>query len=121
MQSGNATVTSGVGSVSSVSFNGNDMLVNLSGVANQQRLTVTATNLTGVNGGVLISASLSMGFLVGDTTGNGIVSNTDVSAVKAQVAAPVTSSNFRNDVNANGVISNTDVSATKAQVGTSLP
>ena len=45
----------------------------------------------------------------------------DVAAVKAQVAAPVTASNFRNDVNANGVISNTDVSLTKAQVGTSLP
>jgi hypothetical protein len=44
-----------------------------------------------------------------------------VAAVKAQVAAPVTASNFRDDVNANGIISNTDVSATKAQVGMTLP
>jgi hypothetical protein len=53
--------------------------------------------------------------------GNGVVTNTDVAAVKGEVSAPVTSSNFRSDVNANGVISNTDVSLTKAQVGTSLP
>jgi hypothetical protein len=62
-----------------------------------------------------------MSVLAGDTTANGVVSNTDVAAVKGQVAAPVTSSNFRNDVNANGIISNTDVSATKAEVGASLP
>jgi hypothetical protein len=62
-----------------------------------------------------------MGVLLGDTTANGSVSNTDVAAVKGQVAAPVTASNFRNDVNANGVVSNTDVSTTKAQVGTSSP
>jgi hypothetical protein len=44
-----------------------------------------------------------------------------VASINAQVAASVTSSNFRYDVNANGTISNTDVSATKAQLGTSLP
>jgi hypothetical protein len=62
-----------------------------------------------------------MGVLIGDVSGNGAVSNTDVASVKAQVAAPVTVSNFRDDVNANGVISNADVSAAKAQVGTTLP
>jgi len=59
--------------------------------------------------------------LIGDVNDNGVVSNTDVASVKALVAAPVDSSNFRNDVNANGVISNTDVSMTKAQVGTGFP
>jgi hypothetical protein len=63
----------------------------------------------------------SMRVLIGDVNANGVVSNTDVASVKAQVAAPVDSSNFHDDVNANGVISNTDVSTAKAQVGTSLP
>jgi hypothetical protein len=62
-----------------------------------------------------------MGVLLGDVTANGVVSNTDVASVKSQVAAPVTTSNFRNDVTANGIVSNTDVSTTKAQVGTTLP
>jgi hypothetical protein len=46
--------------------------------------------------------------LLGDISGNKVVTNTDVSLAKSQVAAPVTASNFRDDVTANGVISNTD-------------
>jgi len=61
-----------------------------------------------------------MGVLFGDVSGNGIVSNSNVTSVKSQVGAPVNSSNFRNDVTVNWVITNTDVSNTKAQVGTSL-
>jgi hypothetical protein len=94
--------------------------VNLTGVANQQYVTVT---LNGVHdaAGNNNDISQQMGVLLGDATGDGIVSNTDVAVVKAHVTAPVTAANFRKDVTANGVISNTDVSTTKAQVGTSLP
>jgi hypothetical protein len=59
--------------------------------------------------------------LIGDVTNNTIVSNSDVASVKARVAAPVSSANFRADVTANGIISNSDVSTTKARVGTALP
>jgi hypothetical protein len=66
-----------------------------------------------------------MGVLVGDVNFNGVLSNADVSLVKAQVAAgaSVDSSNFRDDINANGVVTNADVSLTKAQVaaGAQLP
>jgi hypothetical protein len=93
--------------------------VNLTGVANTQSITVTLFGVknTTTNGNV----SVSMGVLVGDVNASKAVTNTDVAAVKVQVAAPVTSSNFRNDVNTNGVVSNTDVSATKSEVGTALP
>jgi hypothetical protein len=67
------------------------------------------------------TVSQSMGVLVDDVNGNGVVTNVDAAAVKGQVTAPVTTSNFWNDVNANGIISDTDVSVTKAQVGTTLP
>jgi hypothetical protein len=115
-----AAVTSGTGSVLSTGGSGtNQVTVNLTGVINAQTITVT---LTGVNDGTTTgNVAISMGVLLGDVNANAAVSNTDVAAVKGQVAAPVTSSNFRNDVNASGVISNTDVSVTKAQVGTSLP
>lgn len=119
---GQATVTGGTGSVSSTASgpNANQYTVNLTGVANAQYVTVGLVNAkdsTGAIGNVIGT----MGVLVGDVTGNGVVSNTDVSNVKAQVAATVATANFRNDVNANGIISNTDVGATKAQVGTQLP
>jgi hypothetical protein len=75
-----------------------------------------------VNDGTNVgNVSIPMGVLLGDVTANKVVSNTDVSSIKSQVAAPVTSGNFRNDVTANGIISNTDVSTAKTQVGTTLP
>jgi hypothetical protein len=118
----NPVTNCGSASTGSVSGgpNPNQCTVNLTGVPNAQHITVTLTGAvdsTGATGDV----SATMGVLVGDVNANGSVSNTDVASVKAQIAAPVDSSNFRNDVNANGVISNTDVSATKAQVGTALP
>ena len=114
---------SGCGGSVSSSANGpnaNQYTVNLTGVSNACYVTVTLTNVLDAAGN-LGSVSVSMGLLIGDNTANRVVSNTDVSMVKAQVGATVGSSNFRNDVNANGIFSNTDVSLTKAQVGTTLP
>jgi hypothetical protein len=119
-----ATVTSGTGQVHDSAIDATDphnYIVNLTGLTNAQRIAVSLTNVTDSMGNSSSTVSASMGVLVGDVSDNGVVSNTDVASVKAQVAAPVTASNFRNDVNANGTISNSDVSATKAQVGTMLP
>jgi YVTN family beta-propeller protein len=96
-----------------------EVTVNLTNVSNAQQISVV---LNGVNDGTSVGdVPLTMGILVGDVNGNGVVSNSDVASVKAQVAAAVTSSNFRNDISVNGIISNTDVSAVKAQAGTTLP
>jgi hypothetical protein len=107
------------GNAATTSISGNQVTVNCTGVPNAQTVAI---NLTGVNDGTNIgNVSIPMGVLLGDVTANKVVSNTDVSLIKSQVAAPVTSGNFRNDVTANGVISNTDVSTAKTQVGTTLP
>jgi hypothetical protein len=118
-----SAVVAGTGSssISSASVQGGDYVVVLSGVTNAQRLTVTLAGVTDSVGNTAASVSGTMGVLVGDVNGNGVVSNTDVSIVKGQVTAPVGLTNFREDVNANGVISNTDVSVTKGQVGNTLP
>jgi hypothetical protein len=116
---GGASLTSGTGTVSNMSVSGAVVTVNLTGVTNAQKITLT---LTGVNDGVHAgSVAVPMGVLLGDISGNKVVSNTDVSLAKSQVAAPVTASNFRDDVTVNGIISNTDVSTTKTQVGTTTP
>jgi hypothetical protein len=121
MQSGNAMVTSGVGSVSSVTASGNDLLVHLTGVSNVQRLTVTGTNLTAVGGGVLPSASLTMGFLVGDTTRNAVVNSSDIGQTKSQSGITLTQSNCPNDVNISGAINSSDISLVKSRTGNGLP
>jgi Tol biopolymer transport system component len=120
---GSASVSSGTGSVSNqaIGADAHQYVVDLTDVANAQTITLSLTNVTDSVGNFSSEIVGSMGVLIGDVNANGVVSNTDVAAIKVQVAASVTSSNFRTDVNANGVISNTDVSEVKAQVGTTLP
>ena len=112
-------VTSGIGSVSSFSVSGAQVTVNLTGVTNIQRITVTLHN---VNDGTSTGdVPVSMGVLVGDVNGNASVNASDVSLTKSQVGQAVSGSNFREDVNANGTISATDVALVKSDVGTALP
>jgi hypothetical protein len=114
---GSVSVTSGTGRVSSFSVSGPQVTVNLTGVANVQRITVTLFN---VNDGTH-NVPVSMGVLVGDVNGNTTVNASDVSLTKAQVGQPVTGSNFREDVNADGNINATDVALVRSEVGTALP
>jgi hypothetical protein len=119
--SGNASVTSGIGSVSGTPiFSGNTMTVNLTGVANAQTLTVTLSGVTDEFSQVLPDTPVSVNMLIGDISGNGVVNATDVAQTKGQVGQPVTSSNFRTDVNANGVINTSDVAVVKAHSGGSI-
>jgi len=100
----------------------NQYTVNLTNVSNAQYLQVNLGNVTDVLGNTLsVASSPQMGVLIGDVNANGVVSNGDVSLVKAQVGQTVTGSNFRDDLNANGILSNGDVSINQAQVGQTLP
>jgi uncharacterized delta-60 repeat protein len=116
---GSASVTSGTGSVSSFSVSGSQVTVNLTDVTNVQRITVTLFNVN--DGTHMGDVPVSMGVLVGDVSGNGLVNASDVSLTKSQVGQTVSDSNFREDVNANGVINSVDVAQVKAKVGTALP
>jgi hypothetical protein len=116
---GSASVTSGTGMVSSFTVSGSQVTVNLTGVTDAQRITVTLHNVN--NGTSMGDVSVSMGVLVGDVNGNAVVNAADVSLTKSQVGNPVSGSNFREDVNANGTISATDVALVKSEVGTALP
>jgi uncharacterized delta-60 repeat protein len=113
------SVTSGTGDVSSFSVSGSQVTVNLTGVTNAQRITVTLFNVS--DGTHMGNAPVSMGVLIGDTTANGVVNAGDVSQTKSQVGQQITISNFREDVNANGSINAADVALVKSDVGTSLP
>ena len=97
------------------------MTVNLTGVTNAQRTTLTLHNMKDVANQLLPDTSVTVGFLVGDTTGNSSVNGSDVSQTKVQSGHPITASNFREDVSANGVINASDVSLVKSRSGTALP
>jgi subtilisin-like proprotein convertase family protein len=119
--SGSATVTAGIGSAGAAAFSGNTMTVPLSGVADQQKITVTLNGITDVSAQVLPATSVSMNVLLGDTTGNKTVNATDVSQVKLQSGVAVSAANFRNDTNVSGTINATDVSQVKLNSGHGVP
>ena len=75
--------SAGTGAVSSVSVSGNDLIVNLTGVSNQQVLTLTTS------GGSVSPVTVPIGFLLGDTNGDRSVSASDVTQTSGQVGVPV--------------------------------
>ena len=120
--SGNASVTSGVGTVNGAPvFSDNTMTINLTGVATAQTLTVTLSGVTDVFSQVLPDTPISMRVLIGDANANGTVNAADVSLTKAQLGQNVTATNFRADPNANGVINSADVAIVKSHLGEGVP
>jgi len=120
--SGNASVTAGTGTVAgSPTFSGNTMTVNLTGVADVQKITVTLTGVTNNTAQVLPNTPVSMNMLIGDTGGNKTVSASDVAQTKAQSGVAVTGANFREDVAVNGSIGAADIALVKSSSGHSVP
>jgi hypothetical protein len=121
---GGARVTSGTGTIAGSNTDSSDAhnyIVNLTGVSNAQVITVSLSNVTDSAGNFSSALSASMGVLVGDVNGSGLVDSGDVFLVRQQSGQSVNSSNFREDVNANGLIDSGDVFLTRQQTGTSLP
>jgi hypothetical protein len=119
-----ATVASGIGSVDSSTIDPSDAhnyLVNLTGVGNAQRLTISLTSVSDSAGNFSGVVSAQMGLLSGDVNASGRVDAADVSSVRQQTLQAITSSNFRNDLNASGRIDAADVSIARQQTLTSLP
>jgi T5SS/PEP-CTERM-associated repeat protein len=120
---GIASVTSGTGTTGAraISFAANTMTVNLTGVADVQKVTVTLINVVDSFSQVLPDTPVSMNVLVGDVTGDKSVNATDVAQAKSQSGSVASAVNFRTDINVNGFINVSDISQVKAHVGSSVP
>ena len=114
-----ATATSGAGTVSNVTTSGNDVIIDLTNVANAQTIAITLFGVNDGTGGANVVVPMSL--LLGDTGASGAVNSTDVSQTKLQSGTAVSASNFRTDVTVNGAINSSDVSIVKIQSGTALP
>jgi hypothetical protein len=120
--SGNAAVTSGVGTVNGPpTFSGHTMTINLTGVTTAQTITVTLSNVTDEFSQVLPDTPISMGVLIGDVNANRSVNAGDVSLCKSHLGEAANGGNFRSDVNANGAINSADAAITKAHLGEGIP
>ena len=106
-----------VGVAGTPTVSGNEVVVTLTGIADNTRVTVTLIN---VNGSIN-PPPVSIGYLVGDVNNTRSVSAADISGVKARSGQTVSALNFKFDVNATGAISASDISAVKARSGLTLP
>ncbi len=118
---GTAQVTEGTATVGSPIFSGSEMRVPLTGVSNQQYVTLTVSDVIAADGGIGGSGSIRVGFLLGDVSQNRVVTVSDLAQVNAQVAQFVSASNFLKDVNVNGTLSVADKAITNTQITKALP
>ena len=96
---------------------GDDVVVTLTNITDNQRVTISLANVNGAG----VNVSAAMGFLIGDVNNSRSVSASDISGVKARVGQATTGANFRFDVNASGMINPVDITAIKARSGLALP
>jgi predicted extracellular nuclease len=118
---GNVSVTAGSASAGAPTFDGNEMIVPLSGVANEQYVTVAVTNVTAADGGSGGGGSVRLGFLLGDVSQNRVVTVSDLAQVNGQIAQSVTPANFLKDVNATGTLTVADKGIANTQITKALP
>jgi beta-lactam-binding protein with PASTA domain len=114
-------VTEGTATAAPATFSGNDVIIALTGVTNQQYVTVALTNVSSADGGTGGSASVRVGFLLGDVNQNRVISVADVGLVNQQLAQTVTAANYLKDVNASGTLTVGDKGITNANLTRALP
>ena len=102
---------SGTATVGAITFSGNEMRAELSGVADEQNVVLHTED---INGDGLPHGDVPFGFLAADVTGSRVVDKPDLNSIKANQGA-VNAGNFRNDVNADGTIAKADAHAGQAE------
>ena len=116
--SGQVTVLSGTATVGAITFSGNSMTAQLTGVTSAEIVTLHTQN---INGDGQPHGDVPFGFLVGDADASRLVAKPDQTLVQGQLNQPVTSANFREDLNADGRIKTADVNVVKENKGHSIP
>jgi hypothetical protein len=116
-----AQVTEGNATTGAATFSGNTVTAPLAFVANQQYATLSLTGVTAAGGGNAGSASVRIGFLVGDTSQNRVVSVADAAAINVHLSQPVTVGNFLLDLNANGALTIADKAIANVNLTKALP
>ena len=116
--SGQVTVLSGTATVGTISFSGNSMTAQLTGVTSAEVVTLRVQN---INGDGQLHGDVPFGFLTADVNGNRIVDRPDQQQLQADRGQPVTASNFRDDINLSGIVDRPDLQSVQTNRGHSIP
>jgi hypothetical protein len=101
--------------VESAMTSGNEAIVNLRNVDNEQLLTV---NFFGVNDGTTTrTISVPLGILLGDSNGDGAVNSGDAQQARNRSGQFTDAGNFRSDVNRDGTVNSGDATIVRSNSG----
>lgn len=98
-------------------ISGNEVIATLNSVSDNQRTTVTLSNVNGA----LNVPPVTLGFSSGDFNRSRSINASDISAIKTRSGQAVNGGNFLFDMDLSGVVNATDISAAKAKTGVVLP
>src|SRR5437773_1189487 len=115
--SGQVSVLSGTATVGAISFSGNSMTAQLTGVTSAEVVTLRVQN---INGDGQLHGDVPFGFLTADVNANRIVDRPDLQQVQTDRGQPVTASNFRDDINLSGVVDRPDLQSVQTNRGHSI-
>jgi len=116
--SGEVTVIGGTATVGAITFSGNSMTAQLTGVTSAEIVTLHTQN---INGDGQPHGDVPFGFLTADVNGNRIVDRPDLQQLQADRGQPVTAANFRDDINLSGIVDRPDLQSVQTNRGHSIP
>jgi hypothetical protein len=116
--SGQVTVVSDAATVGAISFSGNSMTAQLTGVTSAEVVTLRVQN---INGDGQPHGDVPFGFLAADVSGNRIVDKPDRQQIKTDKGQVVTAGNFRDDIDLSGIVNRPDLRSVQTNRGHSIP
>ena len=116
--SGEVQVVSGAATVGAISFTGNSLTAQVTGVTSAEVVTLRVQN---INGDGQQHGDVPFGFLTADVNGNRIVDKPDQQRIKADKNQVVNAGNFRDDINLSGIVDKPDVQSVQTNRGHSIP
>jgi hypothetical protein len=116
--SGEVTVIGGTATVGAITFSGNSMTAQLTGVTSAEIVTLHTQN---INGDGQAHGDVPFGFLTADVNANRIVDRPDQQQINAVKNQPVTAANFRDDINLSGIVDRPDLQSVQTNRGHSIP
>jgi hypothetical protein len=115
-----ASITEGTAIAGAPTFSGTEVIVPLTGVADRQYVTIALSGVdtgTGPTG----TASVRIGFLMGDVNQNRVVTVADLGLVNSLLTQPVTGANYLKDINVTGTLTVADKGLTNSNLSQGLP
>jgi hypothetical protein len=105
----------------SVTTAGEQMFVELTGVADATCLHISLSGIEDVNGVAFVGDDdVAIRTLLGDANGDGQTASGDITQVKSVSGQVTNSTNFRRDINADGQVASGDITQVKSRSGRSV-